>query len=286
MPIDFHAENNRYTYATRSAAQDWMDAIAGLVQVEGKTVLDAGCGGGIYSRAWASLGAEQVIGIDFSEKMAHTAAELSGEAGNLAFVVADAAAAPLADETADIVFERALIHHIADLSAAVWEAHRLLQPGGVYVIQDRTMADVSLPGSVSHIRGFLFEALPRLLEVERQRRPDPVEVEEQLQRAGFNGLQSLVLWETRRSYTGFDELARDLRERTGRSILHELTDDEIEDMIDYIANSVSGQDVIIEKDRWTIWMAHKEVKAVTKRMPVPPSPPSPRSNHPDRSGRR
>ena len=35
--------------------------------IESKTVLDAGCGGGRYSAAWKQLGAKEVTGVDFSE---------------------------------------------------------------------------------------------------------------------------------------------------------------------------------------------------------------------------
>ena len=48
---------------------------------------------------------------------------------------------------------------------------------------------------------------------------------------------------------------RDLAARTGRSILHELSDPEIEDLIAYIDERVSTVGPIVEKDRWTLWSA-------------------------------
>lgn len=39
---------------------------------------------------------------------------------------------------------------------------------------------------------------------------------------------------TRRSYTNFNELREDLLSRTGRSILHELSDEELADLVAYI----------------------------------------------------
>lgn len=46
-------------------------------QIAGKTVLDIGCGPGLYSIALAKLGASRVLGIDFSEKMTGIATEAS-----------------------------------------------------------------------------------------------------------------------------------------------------------------------------------------------------------------
>ena len=49
----------------------------------------------------------------------------------ITFRQGDAAATGQPDRCADIVFERALIHHLSDRLAAFREAHRLLAPGGV-----------------------------------------------------------------------------------------------------------------------------------------------------------
>src|SRR5262249_9808097 len=75
--------------------------------------------------------------------------------------------------SADIVFERALIHHLGDLKACFAEARRVLVPRGTLIVQDRTPADVDLPGSPEHLRGYFFERFPRLGDVERTRRPTP-----------------------------------------------------------------------------------------------------------------
>lgn len=259
MPINFHSESNRYTYASRSADSSWENAIASLVHPQGKTVLDVGCGGGIYARAWGDAGAGRVIGVDFSEVMARSASEAARHIPNIAIAVGSALAVPLTSVAADIVFERALIHHIADddLPQCVSEARRILKPGGVYLIQDRTPEDVSLPGSPEHIRGYLFEAFPRLIEIEKMRRRRASVVTDYLHRAGFTDVDTLSFWEARRSYASFDDLAEDIRGRVGRSILHELSDDELDALVAYIRSHLSNSSEIIEKDRWTIWTARK-----------------------------
>ena len=253
MPIDFHAEENRYTYATRQVDQSWRRLIISLVDPSGKVVLDIGCGGGIYSRAWSELGASAVIGVDFSEQMVKTAAERSVGFTGLSFRVGDALATGLSDQCADVVFERALIHHLPELRPGLFEAHRLLKPGGAVLIQDRTPADGQLPGTPEHIRGFIFERFPHLLAVENARRRSIPQVQTHLEQVGFTEIKTLSFWETRRTYPAFKALADDLKQRVGRSILHELSDADLDDLAAYIAEKVPLDQPLTEKSRWTIW---------------------------------
>lgn len=62
MPINFHGEENRLSYANRKADQSWIDFVGRLVEIKGKKVLEIGCGGGIYCKAMAELGAASVTG--------------------------------------------------------------------------------------------------------------------------------------------------------------------------------------------------------------------------------
>ncbi len=65
------------------------------------------------------------------------------------------------------------------------------------------------------------------------------------------------MWETRKVYDDKEQLLKDLSERIGRSILHELNDKELKLLINYIDESISTKCGIVEKDRWTIWKAVK-----------------------------
>jgi SAM-dependent methyltransferase len=167
----------------------------------------------------------------------------------------DAAATGLRDGCADIVFTHALIHHLADLSGCLQEAYRLLVPSGIYLIQERTPEDVRLPGTQEHIRGYFFEPFPRLLAVELSRRPRVEDVMNRLQQAGFTRPQTLTFWETRRVSPDVTALAADLKARTGRSILHELDDAELADLITFISRQMRQDKTIVEQDRWTLWWA-------------------------------
>jgi ubiquinone/menaquinone biosynthesis C-methylase UbiE len=254
MTIDFHAEANRTTYARRDADAGWAEAMRGLLDPAGKRVADIGCGGGIYSQAWRALGAADVVGVDFSAQMVAAAREHAASQAGLAFRQGDAANTGLPAHERNIVFERALIHHLDRYEPVFAEAHRLLVPGGRLIVQDRTPADVSLPGTAEHPRGWFFERFPKLLAIETGRRPTGETVERALQATGFKDVRSLTLWEVRRTYTSIDEFDRDLAARTGRSILHALDDGELRQLIDFIRARI-GPPPIVEKDRWTIWSA-------------------------------
>ncbi|HEY4371628.1 MAG TPA: methyltransferase domain-containing protein [Burkholderiales bacterium] len=264
MTIDFHQAQNRYSYATRHADPGWAQAMqqrlapgADLAAyLADKCVADVGCGGGIYSLAWRELGAQAVEGVDFSAQMVQTAAERAAGDAQLHFRQGEAGATGLESASVDIVFERALIHHLKDYGPCCAEALRVLKPGGVVILQDRTPEDVALPGAPTHLRGYFFECFPRLKQFEGGRRPPRAKVEEALREAGFTQVASNTLEEVRKRYAGFAELEADLAARTGRSILHELSDDELRDLIAFIKGKLPAGP-IVEQDRWTMWTGVK-----------------------------
>ncbi|MCR8985187.1 class I SAM-dependent methyltransferase [Brevibacillus laterosporus] len=63
----FHNPLLKEAYKAREATDSWIDKMLEVIQPKGLQVLDAGCGGGIYTRAWADLGAKRVTAMDFSE---------------------------------------------------------------------------------------------------------------------------------------------------------------------------------------------------------------------------
>jgi ubiquinone/menaquinone biosynthesis C-methylase UbiE len=257
MTIDFHSGKIRGMYASRDADASWADVMRSIVDPAVAHIADIGCGGGIYSRAWSELGAATVVGVDFSAQMIGDARETSASHANLSFTQGDAANTGLPNAAFDIVFSRAVIHHLPDIAAAFTEAFRTLKPGGKLIVQDRTVEDVLHPASSRHLRGYFFEAFPRLLDVQRERRPDTASITKALRGSCFKHIASVPLAETRRTYHSLDELQDDLRQRTGRSILHALSDVELEALIAHISADVEGAFPIQERDYWTVWSAVK-----------------------------
>ncbi|NHN28604.1 class I SAM-dependent methyltransferase [Paenibacillus agricola] len=262
MTIDFHDPGNSTTYTEREVDPNWKQLISQEAPLTGRRVVDIGCGGGIYSRAMVELGAAEVIGVDFSQAMLDGAAAYCEGFPHIRFQQGNAKLTGLESGHAAMVLERALIHHVseAELSACLVEASRILQPGGVLVVQDRTPEDCSLAGSDSHLRGYMFEKFPKLLEKEVSRRHRAHVVRQHLIAAGFIQIKERKLWERRKAYTSFHEYRSDMLSRKGRSILHGLTDDELLLLVDFIKQQIAvghTETSIIEQDRWTVWISYK-----------------------------
>ena len=107
----------------------WID---GLASLEGKAVLDVGCGGGILSDSMARKGA-QVTGIDLSTKALKVAQLHALEAGtaNVRYreVSAEAMAAEMPGQF-DVVTCMEMLEHVPDPSSVVRACSQLVKPGG------------------------------------------------------------------------------------------------------------------------------------------------------------
>ncbi len=107
----------------------WID---GLASLQGKAVLDVGCGGGILSDSMARKGA-QVTGIDLSTKALKVAQLHALEAGtaNVRYreVSAEAMAAELPGQF-DVVTCMEMLEHVPDPSSVVRACSQLVKPGG------------------------------------------------------------------------------------------------------------------------------------------------------------
>ena len=68
MPINFHDANNKYTYAQRNAHISWGEMIKGITNIQNKQIIDIGCGGGIYTKELALMGAKVLLGLIFQKK--------------------------------------------------------------------------------------------------------------------------------------------------------------------------------------------------------------------------
>ncbi len=112
-----------------------LDALLATVgSVEGRHIIDIGCGEGALTRALAKLGA-RVTGYD--PFIAATPLTAHGS-GSYRLVPAAADAIPEPDHAADLVLFVFSLHHVpaAKLSGALAEARRLLRPTGrLYVAE-------------------------------------------------------------------------------------------------------------------------------------------------------
>jgi len=103
-------------------------------------VLDLACGSGPFALAWAERGAA-VVGIDFDRDLLTAGRERWREAhaspgppAEPVWIAGDAARLPLPDGAVDVVFCNSLLEHVPDWRQVLFEASRVLRPGGVAVI--------------------------------------------------------------------------------------------------------------------------------------------------------
>ncbi|MCB1897952.1 bifunctional 2-polyprenyl-6-hydroxyphenol methylase/3-demethylubiquinol 3-O-methyltransferase UbiG [Cognatazoarcus halotolerans] len=107
---------------------DWIDRHANL---QGKRVLDVGCGGGILAEGMASRGA-RVTGIDLSDK-ALSVARLHLYESNLEIDYRHQSAESLAAEmpaTFDVVTCMEMLEHVPDPASIVSACAAMVKPGG------------------------------------------------------------------------------------------------------------------------------------------------------------
>ena len=105
--------------------------IDGLVGLQGKRVLDVGCGGGILSESMYFKGAD-VVGIDLGEKALNVAKLHQLESGAKVayqYISVEQLAAEQPDSF-DVVTCMEMLEHVPDPSAIVAACAKLVKPGG------------------------------------------------------------------------------------------------------------------------------------------------------------
>ncbi len=108
---------------------DWLN---GLCPVQGKRVLDVGCGGGILADAMARRGAE-VLGVDLATKPLKVAQLHALEAQTPNVQYREVSAEALAAEQPsgfDVVTCMEMLEHVPDPSSIVRACATLVKPGG------------------------------------------------------------------------------------------------------------------------------------------------------------
>ena len=109
-----------------------------LGDVEGKDILEFGCGGAQWSIGLARRGA-RMTGLDISEEQLKFARELTRREGvSVTLVQGSAEDAPLPDQSFDIVFCDHGAMTFCDPRRTVPEASRLLRPGGLFAFNMST----------------------------------------------------------------------------------------------------------------------------------------------------
>jgi len=108
-----------------------------LGAVDGRRVVDFGCGSGANTALLADRGAH-VWAIDISEdllRLGQRRLAVSGRAGGATFIAGSAHDLPFPDASIDVVFGMAILHHL-DLDLVSREVRRVLKPGGRAIFKE------------------------------------------------------------------------------------------------------------------------------------------------------
>jgi len=107
--------------------------------LQGKRILDVGCGDGMNAVMLAMMGAS-VTGIDISPKaieVAQRRAEHNNVAHKVEFICSPIETAPLADQSFDIIWGDGILHHVLDdLEPILQHLERSLKPDGCFLFAE------------------------------------------------------------------------------------------------------------------------------------------------------
>ena len=175
--MDPIAYNSRMYMSDRSLQPESRVQIAKKLVGSGKTVLDVGCFDGTIAAEIAKAG-NDVHGIDASE----TAVKAAREKGVKALLGDIGKDFPFADGMFDAVFAGEVVEHVFELRKMLSEVHRVLKPGGEFVVTTPNLAafgrrillllglnplieiDFYKPGAAGHIRYFVKNTLDSMLK--------------------------------------------------------------------------------------------------------------------------
>lgn len=104
-----------------------------LPDLEGKSVIDLGCGFGPHARYYVDQGASRVTGVDISEMMLEHAKKINNHP-RITYVRYDIADPEITNlGKHDVVCSSLTIHYVEDLFSLFSNISRLLDPGSVFL---------------------------------------------------------------------------------------------------------------------------------------------------------
>jgi 2-polyprenyl-3-methyl-5-hydroxy-6-metoxy-1,4-benzoquinol methylase len=128
-----------------SGAGEWHQFKALFPDLSGKSVLDLGCGYGWHCKYAVECGAEQVLGIDLSEKMIHEAKAKNADS-KITYRVCGLEEYDYPANSYDCVVSNLVLHYIADIDAIFRKIYLTLKADGVFLLNIE-----------NHVTGFMIQ---------------------------------------------------------------------------------------------------------------------------------
>ena len=113
-----------------------------LLSLDGKQILELGCGSAEITRNIATSGSDRKITALEVDETAYEKNLQMSDLPNVTFGLAGAQDIPLADESVDVVFMFKSLHHVPLelMDASMREIRRVLKPGGLLYISEPVFA--------------------------------------------------------------------------------------------------------------------------------------------------
>lgn len=116
-----------------SGAGEWHQFKALFPDLDGKSILDIGCGYGWHCKYAVEGGAKQVLGIDLSEKMIHKAKEKNNDP-KIIYQVCRLEDYNYPADSYDCVISNLALHYISDIGAIFRKIYLTLKEDGVFLL--------------------------------------------------------------------------------------------------------------------------------------------------------
>jgi len=144
---------------TRTANTDIINRMVSELSLDGKVILDFGCGTGNFISALKKQVAVCIYGIEPSEGMREKALAkgLDVRYGNHSYI-------PFNDNFFDFVYMTFVIHHVSDLEIMFLEVKRVLKPGGFICILTHSHNQIET--------SFWGKFFPTSIQTQKERYPD------------------------------------------------------------------------------------------------------------------
>ena len=193
------------TERTLKAKMNDFDALQQALTLQGRTVVDIGCGNGAIVRKLKEAGAD-ALGVDIDV----TAAKAQDPDG--LYFQGGAEALPLADQSVDVAVLFKSLHHVPDPHAAFPELHRVVK-GHVYIAEPLPEGDffelLRPVDDETHVRAVAQEAIAAAKGFDRA---ETVSYELELPLDRFEAFKGMVLSADPERTKRFAQLEPQLRE--------------------------------------------------------------------------
>ncbi len=194
-----------------------------LLDLDGKDILELGCGDGQITRDIASAGSDRrVLALEVDE-VQHALNLTAGKPDNVRFALGVAEDIPADDCSQDVVFLFKSLHHVPteSMDRALSEIARVLRPGGFACISEPLYRGgfneiLRLFHDEQHVRRAAFEAIERAVEGDEFELVSQTFFRAPLHYASWEEFEQLVVGASHSQHDLSDELLAQVRSTFAR----------------------------------------------------------------------